>query len=85
MDEKELELEVEEQCEAQSGIVDDVQKRIRSKVLWVTLVAQVLAFLVLTGVIDITKSEAIQTGVGIILEILATFGILNNPTSKGSF
>lgn len=83
MDEKEL--EIREESDNQNDTSDSVQKRIRSKVLWITLVAQILALLVFTGVIDITESETIQTGVGLVLEILATFGILNNPTSKGSF
>lgn len=53
--------------------------------MWSALVAQVMALLVIAGVVDVVKSEQIQLVIGLVLEILATVGILNNPNSKDSF
>lgn len=58
------------------------QNRFKSPVLWASLVAQVLSILVLMGVIDVAASEAIDGVVAAVLQLLATFGILNNPTNK---
>lgn len=58
------------------------QNRFKSPVLWASIVAQVLSILVLVGVIDVAESEAINGAVAGLLQLLATFGILNNPTNK---
>jgi uncharacterized membrane protein len=47
-------------------------------------VAQVLSILVLMGVIDTGMSEAIEGVAAALLQLLATFGVINNPTSKTS-
>lgn len=57
------------------------QNRFRSPVLWASVAAQILSMLVLLGVIDTGLSETINTIVGGVLQLLATFGILNNPTN----
>lgn len=57
------------------------QNRFRSPVLWASLAAQLLSMLVLLGVIDTGLSEAIEGVFSAILQLLAAFGVLNNPTN----
>lgn len=57
------------------------QNRFRSPVLWASVAAQILSILVLVGVIDTGLSDTINNVVGAVLQLLATFGILNNPTN----
>ena len=57
------------------------QNRFRSPVLWASVAAQILSILVLVGVIDTGLSETINNVVCAVLQLLATFGILNNPTN----
>lgn len=66
-------------------VKDNTQKKYKSVVMWSALAAQVMALLVIAGVVDVVKSEQIQLIIGLVLEILATVGILNNPNSKDSF
>lgn len=62
-----------------------LQHRLKSPVFWTAVTAQVLSLLMLLGVIDTDLSATIEHTVCILLELLVTFGILNNPTSKGAF
>ena len=57
------------------------QNRYKSPVLWAALCAQLLSMLVLLGVIDTGMSDAIRAVVVALLELLTTFGVLNNPTN----
>jgi len=61
------------------------QERWKSKVLIAALVSQVLSILVLTGTLDISQSEVINTAIGAVLQALVAFGVLNNPTDAGGF
>ena len=61
------------------------QNRLLSPVTLAAIAAQVLSILVLAGVIDTGMSEAIEAVVVAVLELLTTFGVLNNPTSKKTF
>lgn len=63
----------------------DLQHRLKSPVFWMAVTAQVLSLLMVLGAIDTGLSETIEHTVCILLELLVTFGILNNPTSKGAF
>lgn len=60
------------------------QNRFKSPVVWTSIAAQILSILLLVGVIDTGMSEAIKAVVASVLQLLATFGVLNNPTSKKS-
>ena len=62
-----------------------LQNRLKSPVFWTAVTAQVLSLLMVLGAIDTGLSETIEGTVCIFLELLVTFGILNNPTSKGAF
>lgn len=57
------------------------QNRFKSPILWSALAAQVLVILVTLGVIDTGLSEAIEAVVTSLLQLLVTFGVLNNPTN----
>lgn len=61
------------------------QSRFSSPVLWSSLAAQALVILVTLGVIDTGLSDAINSLVTSLLQLLVAFGVLNNPTSKSSF
>jgi len=54
-------------------------------VVWSAIAAQVLAILVTLGVISTGVSQAIDSLVASLLQLLVAFGVLNNPTSKTSF
>lgn len=57
------------------------QNRFKSPILWSALAAQVLVILVTLGAIDTGLSEAIEAVVTSLLQLLVTFGVLNNPTN----
>jgi uncharacterized membrane protein len=58
------------------------QKRWKSKVLWMAIIAQVIALLSAFGfwqAIGVTE-EWVNKIVIIVMEILTVFGVVNNPT-----
>lgn len=57
------------------------QNRFKSPVLWASLAAQLLSMLVLVGAIDTGVSEAVEAVIAAVLQLLAAFGVLNNPTN----
>lgn len=57
------------------------QIRWKSKVMWAAIAAQLLALGVTTGIIDVGMSNAVQTFVTALLEVLAIFGVVNDPTN----
>ena len=61
------------------------QNRLKSPVVWASVIAQVLSILVLMGVIDTGMSEALENVVAAVLQLLAAFGVLNNPTKSDQF
>ena len=61
------------------------QNRLLSPVVWSAIASQVLALLMTLGVISTGVSEAIDSLVASLLQLLVAFGVLNNPTSKTSF
>ena len=61
------------------------QNRLKSPVFWSSLASQVLSILVLTDVIGAEWSAPITGIVTAVLEAFTVFGLLNNPTDKGSF
>jgi uncharacterized membrane protein len=62
-----------------------MQNRFKSPVLWASLVAQILAILVLLDVIVPTQSETINAVVAAVLQMLVAFGVLNNPVTPDKF
>ena len=62
-----------------------MQNRWKSKVVWVSVVAQLVSMLIVLGVIDMGMGEAGNTVAAAVCELLVLFGVLNNPTDGGSF
>ena len=61
------------------------QNRFKSPVVWGAVIAQILSILVLMEVINPTQSETINGVVVAVLQLLTTFGILNNPVTPDKF
>ena len=61
------------------------QNRLKSKVVWATLAAQILSILVLLEVLTPTQSEVINQVIGSLLQMAVVYGVLNNPTSSTAF
>lgn len=62
-----------------------MQNRIRSKVVWISIIAQVVSLLITLGVIDTGVGEAVNALAVSLCELLVLFGVLNNPTSNRTF
>lgn len=58
------------------------QSRLRSKVVWLSVLAQVL---IIIGVFIPQISEQVKIVGTAIMEIVSLFGIFNDPTSKDKF
>lgn len=61
------------------------QNRLKSKVVWAAVAAQVVAILLALGVIDTTLGQTINAVVASVLQLLVVGGILNNPTDGENF
>ena len=61
------------------------QNRFKSPVVWGTVLAQALAILVALDMISPTQSGVINNVIAAALQLLVTFGILNNPTARDMF
>lgn len=57
------------------------QNRWKSKLMWVTLISQACVILVTLGIVDSAMSDKIQTVSVCILSMLASVGIVNDPTN----
>lgn len=62
-----------------------MKDRLESKVVWMSVLAQVVTILQLTGALSITQIEIVNGVAAAILQILVLFGILNNPSDKKHF
>lgn len=61
------------------------QNRLKSKVVWLSVLAQIIVVLQLTGVLEISQIEIINGVATAVIQMLVLFGILNNPTDKNNF
>lgn len=62
-----------------------MQNRLKSKVVWGAILAQVLAILLALGVIAAGLSEAVNALITAALQLLVVAGVLNNPTDPTGF
>jgi len=62
-----------------------MQNRLKSKIFWTAIAAQIVTILILMGVINTGLGETVNQIIAIVLQILVTFGVLNNPTDKENF
>ena len=58
-----------------------MQNRFKSKVLWSGIASLVVSFLIQIGVIDTGMGDTINQAVSGILNLLAAFAVLNDPTN----
>ena len=61
---------------------EDIKKRLTSKVVWLSVLAQVLVIIAIVHPEIRGTVEIISVAV---LEILTAFGVLNNPADRGNF
>lgn len=61
------------------------QNRWKSWALWSAIVAQIIAILLLTGLITGEQVTLIEKIVAAVLQLLVLFGVVNNPTNKTGF
>ena len=67
-------------------MMENKQSRWKSKVLWASIAAQVVAILAFTGAlkaIGVTE-DWVNTVIGGVLQLLVLFGVINNPTDSGN-
>lgn len=62
-----------------------MKNRLTSWVFWSSIAAQIVSLLVVTGVLSVTESEAVNTVIAGVLQLFVTFGVLNNPTDSKNF
>ncbi len=65
--------------------METIRERLRSKVVWAAVAAQVMAMLLTLGVVDTGLSETIEAIVAGVLQLLTVFGVLNNPADRAHF
>ena len=58
------------------------QNRWKSPVLWAGIVAQVVSMLILLDVIDSGVGDTVNQIAAGVLQLLALFGVINNPTNS---
>lgn len=62
-----------------------MQNRLKSKVMWMAVLAQVVLILTATGVIDIQVVDTVKIIGTSVIEVLTLFAVLNNPTDSKGF
>lgn len=60
------------------------QNRWKSPVLWAAILAQVIAILMLSGLVTGEQVTLIEKISAAVLQLLVLFGIINSPTNKDS-
>ncbi len=65
--------------------METIRERLRSKVVWAAVAAQVMAMLLTLGVVDTGLSETIEAIIAGVLQLLTVFGVLNNPADRAHF
>jgi len=62
-----------------------MQNRFKSKVLWASIVAQIVTLLLTLGFIDTGLGAQVNGVVAVALQLLVAVGVLNDPTSANKF
>ncbi len=62
-----------------------MQNRLKSKVMWVAVLAQVVVIMQLSGLVELSQIELINGIVTAVIQMLVLFGILNSPTTPNRF
>ena len=61
------------------------QDRLKSKVVWLAILAQIVIIAQVTGVLTISQIEIVNVTITAVIQILVLAGILNNPTDSENF
>jgi uncharacterized membrane protein len=61
------------------------QNRLKSKVVWLAVLAQLVIIAQITGVLTISQVEVINVSATAVIQILVLLGILNVPTDADNF
>jgi len=61
------------------------QDRLKSKVVWMAILAQVVIVMQVTGVLPVSDIEIVNTVVTAVIQVLVLIGVLNNPTNSEKF
>lgn len=61
---------------------ENLKNRLKSPVIWTSLIAQIVAILLLVGVINVTESQVVEQVVALLMQILVAVGVFNNPTDR---
>lgn len=59
-----------------------MQNKWKSPVLWMAIVSQILGILVVVNVLPLDIADHYKAVLVLVLELLTTVGILNNPNDK---
>lgn len=65
--------------------MSNLQNRLKSKVVWVSIVSTVLLLFNQFGILDNLQLETLKNAADVILSVLVVFGILNNPITPDKF
>lgn len=61
------------------------QDRLKSKVVWLAILAQIVIVMQLTGVLTISDIEIVNGVATAVIQVLVLIGVLNNPTNSDKF
>lgn len=61
------------------------QDRLKSKVVWMAILAQVVIVMQVTGILPTSDIEVVNVVVTAIIQVLVLIGVLNNPTNSEKF
>jgi phi LC3 family holin len=65
--------------------MSNLQNRLKSKVVWISIVSTVLLLFNQFGILDNLQLETLKNAADVILSALVVFGILNNPKTPDKF
>lgn len=65
--------------------MSNLQNRLKSKVVWISIVSTVLLLFNQFGILDNLQLETLKNAADVILSVLVVFGILNNPITPDKF
>jgi phi LC3 family holin len=65
--------------------MSNLQNRLKSKVVWISIISTVLLLFNQFGILDNLQLETLKNAADVILSVLVVFGILNNPRTPDKF
>lgn len=62
-----------------------MQNRLKSKIVWMSIISMIFLILNQFGILSNIQLEALKNVADVVLSALVIFGILNNPTINNKF